>query len=209
MKSKTDDRRLWNSNERYVASRAPIVEALEAQGREGLAYDELFTLIGGEMNGETDQNRKQSLSRLLTGLYEEGHVAEYRGRLYLTPNLPQNGAKAALNGVLSNAGTEPQVNGHNNGVRTFQSNQEFFDVEVFTSPHLYQDCGSVKLLIGGQWFPVMLGGRMRVCYGQGIPEWANKATYTNVETIKLVLKGGKAEELHPAPRDMVTVALVK
>jgi len=178
--------------------RVRVLEALEAQGKEGATIEEMVLLVGSEFPGNRPQG---SIGQVLGYMKTDEIVVFERGRWFLTeyaPSAPQ--PDLHINGLNTYA---PVDNGK---VAPITQKRKGIVISVYTSPRVYEQAIDIALLIGGRWWPVPLFGNARICIGQSRPEWSpNERYYTDVEVVKITQQGGKISEERPAPKDIVTI----
>lgn len=198
------DERAVTSQGRVSKSRVIVLEALEAQGKEGATIDELAQLIGQDMPGE---NPKLAIGSVLSRMEADDYLCNIRGRWYLNecaPDTPQ----PRQNGSNSNGAAQPAMNGHKSGVAPFMGKRKGKTISVYTSPRVFEDAIALSLFVGERWFKIPLSGSARVCYGQEAPDWSpDQEMYSDVEVLKIQLRNGQFHEERPAPKDIVTILL--
>lgn len=193
----SNDERVTRANGQVSEIRVLIIEALEALAAEGATSEDLFQLIGGSVGSD---NPKMSIGKSLSNMDADGYIVHNRGRWYMKKNAP-----GAIQ--VNNNGHIASSNGSSVKIAPMVQKRSGKNVSLFTSPREMADVVKVMLVIKGQAFPIPLWGNMWICYGQTTPDWdAEKETYYNVETIRLLLKNGQQHEEHPSPSDIVTIA---
>lgn len=196
----SNDERVLGFNGRVSRVRTLVIEALEAQGKEGATVDDICSLIGDDLDGKRP---KGSIGQALTYMKTDGFVIDQGERWYL----PENAPKTHLNGSNSSAAPAPATNGHKAQIAPFVGKRTGKTISLYTGHRTFSEVLSVHLLIGGRWFPVMLGDRMRIMVDFERPEWSpDQVTYSDVEVIKFTHKDGGVYEERPAPKDLVTIA---
>lgn len=194
----SNDERVIRSNGQVSEGRVLVIEALEALAAEGATSDDLFQLVGQAIGGE---NPKMSIGKILSNMDADGYIVHHRGRWYMKENEP--GAIEISNGKIEIS----SPNGNRVQIAPLVQKRSGKVVSIFTSPREMADVVKITLVIKGQALPIPLWGDMWICYGQTTPDWdAEKETYYNVETIRLLLKNGQQHEEHPSPSDIVTIA---
>lgn len=191
------DQRIVNpSTNKPSRSRMLVLEALEAQGKEGATVDEIDTMIGSEFG---IANPKMSIGQALSRMEADQYVACRGDRWWLTEHYPQPSAQ--------NGGTVSHTsNGRPAQIAPMVQKRSGRTVALYTAPTVFADVISLALLIKEQWFEIPFWGAIRVCVGHDIPDWsADKRWYYNVTTLKIMFKGGQVEERQPDSKDVVTI----
>lgn len=194
MKSRTTkDPRVMNTNGTLSKPRMLVVEALEAQGKEGATIDELVELLTQDLNVD---NPKMSIGQSLSKMENDQYIIRSRNRWYLKEHAPS--AQPAL---------PPQANGRVQPIAPIAQKRSGKTVELYTSPRVFSDVIGLSLLIKEQWFKLPLFGGVRICMGHESPIWSpEQETFSDVSVIKILLKDGRVVEERPALKDLVTIA---
>lgn len=187
-----------------TTSRIVVLEALQAQGKDGATKEELLMLVGEEIGGARPQG---AIGQVLSVLVAEDEAMEVRGRWYMKDCAP-DAPETHLNGSNSSAAPAPAMNGRKVQIAPFMGKRKGKTISVYTSPRVFEDAIALSLFVGGRWFKIPLSGSARVCYGQEAPDWSpDQEMYSDVEVLKIQLRNGQFHEERPAPKDIVTILL--
>lgn len=184
-------------------SRIIVSEALVSQGKDGATKEDLLILVGDEIGGSRPQG---AIGLALSSMAYDGEVVEHRGRWYLKECAP-DALISHVNGSNSSAAPAPAMNGHKAQVAPFIGKRTGKTVSLYTGHRVFDDVVAIMLLVGGRWWPVMLGDKMRIMVAFEAPQWSpDQVIYSDVEVIKFTHKDGGVYEERPAPKDLVTIA---